>query len=115
MPWICGSGDSMTVPVRAMEPVGIATERARSARVWSPVVGVAILDLVVEGASWLHAAESAAVATSPAAALGAVSETSRSRPRVTARSYCLVMSYSFRTTPVGDPTGAVSRPAHRAD
>src|SRR3989441_10916513 len=77
IPWICGSDDSMTVPVTSMEFVVMAPARALSARTWSPVVGEALPVLTALGASSLQPTESAAVGTRPAAVPGTANETGR--------------------------------------
>src|SRR2546427_12447680 len=63
IPWICGSDDSMTVPVTSMEFVVMAPARALSARARSPVVGGALPVLTAFGASSLRATETGAVGT----------------------------------------------------
>src|SRR2546426_8867229 len=97
--WICGSDDSMTLPVKSMEFIVMLPARALSARTWSPTIGEAVPALIAAGASSLQAAKSATVGTSPSAVRVAASETRRVRARVTATLDCRAMSYSFQEHP----------------
>src|SRR5256885_14945588 len=75
IPWICGSDDSMTLPVKSMEFIVMLPARALSARAWSPLIGEAGPALIASGASSLQAAEAATgggpPSGPPAAARGA--------------------------------------------
>src|SRR5437879_3560954 len=102
IPWICGSDDSMCLPVKSMAFVVMAPARAVSARTWSPMVGETIPALTASGASSLQAAKSAAVGTWPSAVRVAASETSetkRIRARAITTLYGMAMSYSFQERP----------------
>src|SRR5881296_795485 len=99
IPWICGSDDSMTLPVKSMEFIVMLPARALLARTWSPTIGEAVPALIAAGASSLQAAKSATVGTSPSAVRVAASETRRVRARVTATLDCRAMSYSFQEHP----------------
>src|SRR3989454_9487112 len=99
IPWICGTDDSMTLPVKSMEFIVMLPARALSARTWSPMIGEAVPALSASGASSLQAAKSATVGTSPSAVRVAAGETRRVRARVTTTLDCRAMSYSFQEHP----------------
>src|SRR5438132_4420237 len=102
IPWICGSDDSMTLPVTSGEFIVMAPSRARSARTWSPVVGEKVPALTAPGACSLQTAKSAAVGTWPSAvrvAASQTSETKRIRARAITTLYGMAMSYSFQERP----------------
>src|SRR5947199_8405613 len=82
IPWICGSDDSMTLPVKSMEVIVMLPARALLARTWSPRVGEAVPALIDAGASSLQAAMAAPVGSSRCAALGAAGEAGLVRARV---------------------------------
>src|SRR2546425_8737119 len=69
IPWICGSDDSMTLPVKSMEFIVMLPARALLARTWSPTIGEAVPALIDAGASSLQEAKSATGGNSPAAIL----------------------------------------------
>src|SRR2546426_10841821 len=95
IPWICGSDDSMTLPVKSMEFIVMLPARALLARTWSPTIGEAVPAFVAAGASSLQAAKAATGGTSPSAVRVAASETRRGRGGGTAPLDCRGMSYSF--------------------
>src|SRR5256886_112401 len=99
IPWICGSDDSMTLPVKSMEFIVMLPARALLARAWSPTIGEAGPALIAAGASSLQAAKWARVGPSPSAVRVAASERRRVRARVTATLDCRAMSYSFQEHP----------------
>src|SRR3989441_5029703 len=83
IPWICGSDDSMTLPVKSMEFIVMLPARALSARARAPMIGGGVPALVAPGASSLPAGESATEGAPPAAGRPGAGETGGGRAGAT--------------------------------